>query len=82
MHLNQYFSNSGSIAIFNNIAQGGSISGRTGNSILMSDVLLRYECVISSSATSTLVRVIIFIDTEQVGDTNPAVADVLQSVIS
>ena len=73
-------SNTGSVAIFNNIAQGDSISGRTGNSILMSDVLLRYECVINSSAASTLVRVIVFIDTEQVGDTNPAVSDVLQSV--
>lgn len=60
------------------LAQGDSATGRTGNSILLRSLTYRFRLEVNSAVTlDTGVTVIIFIDTQQVSDTSPAVTDVL-----
>lgn len=62
------------------VAQGDDISGRTGNSFLLRSLSYRYKIIINPSVTAnTTVTVMLVQDTQQVGDTTPAVTDVLQS---
>lgn len=61
------------------IPQDDSVSGRTGNSILLSYVFIRGFLAVNASATSTLMRVLLVQDTQQIGDTTPGYTDVLNS---
>lgn len=72
--------NTGSIIRMVDIAQGDADGQRTGNSILLRGINLKLVFTQNVSATDTLYRIILFQDTQQVADTNPAVADVLESV--
>lgn len=61
------------------IAQGDTASGRTGNSILMKYMSLKFFLTINASATASLVRIVIFVDKQQVSDTSASTTDILQS---
>lgn len=70
---------SGSIVPFTAIAQGDNYNNRQGNSILAKYLFGRMEFVKNGSSNYTFIRVIFFRDTQQIGDTDPAVTDVLSS---
>ena len=72
--------NTGTIIPLTSIAQGDSSSGRTGNSILLKNIFLRIAANNNTAQANTFYRIIVFQDLQQVGDTNPAVSDVLESV--
>lgn len=73
-------SNSGSIIHLTAVGQGDSdVANRSGNSIFVRNLFARLSFERNASATNTFVRYIFFIDTQQVGDTNPTVATVLNS---
>jgi len=77
--LNPTINSSGSVTwVTNALAQGDAVANRTGNSILLKTIFLRGTINMSTSATSTFVRLIFFLDKENDGAT-PAVTDVLQS---
>jgi len=62
------------------IAQGDTNITRNGNSILVKDLYIYAKFEIDAdSVQNSQVRFIVFEDTQQVADTNPAVADVLDS---
>lgn len=70
---------SGVIVPITSIAQGDTSSGRTGNSILVRNIMFRVATAMHSAATNTFYRFMLIQDTQQVGDTSPAVTDVLES---
>lgn len=72
-------SSSGTVLHLTNIVQGDSDNNRTGNSIFLKSIFIRMVATLHASASSTFVRVILFKDTQQVGDTSPAVTDVLET---
>lgn len=77
----QTITNSGFITSLNAIDQDDTSSGRTGNSILVRNLAMRYKLEINSSVTlDTSVMLMLIQDTQQIGDTNPTLAGVLQSV--
>jgi len=71
--------NTGNITfVTSGLAQGDGVSDRTGNSILLKSIFMRGTINMSSSATTTFVRLLFFLDKENDGAT-PAVTDVLAS---
>lgn len=70
-------STSGNVILFNEIGQGDTDQTRSGNSILMRSLSLRGYIKSNASATSTRVRLVIFIDKQQISDTAPAQGDIL-----
>lgn len=76
----QTISNTGSVVALANIAQGDTDATRTGNSLLARKMFMRMTFTQAAAADDTLYRVIFFIDKQQVGDTSPAVSDVLDTV--
>lgn len=70
-------STSGNVILFNGIAQGDSDQTRDGNSVLMKSWLLRGNIVSNASAVSTRVRLVFFMDKQQIGDTAPSQSDIL-----
>ncbi|AYP28695.1 MAG: coat protein [Circoviridae sp.] len=73
-------SSTGTVTLLNGMAQNDTSSGRTGNSILMRNIFLRLGFQQHPSATSTTYRVMLVLDTQQVGDTSPAISDILETV--
>lgn len=71
-------STTGIVKHLTDIAQGDSDTGRTGNSILVRSLLNRVRFKINASATTTIVRFMLVIDTQQVADTTPVMLDILQ----
>lgn len=69
------YSNNGSVLHLTNIAQGDGDGQRTGNSIFVRNVSFRGTLVRASQ--DERVRVMLFIDKQQIGDTIPAPTDVL-----
>lgn len=61
------------------ISQGDLDTDRTGLSIYLSYVSLRLYFSVHASATSSIVRVILVQDKQQIGDTTPGMADVISS---
>lgn len=61
------------------IGQGDTTSGRTGNSILIRNIMLRFAIKQNAAAETTYYRLMLFCDTQQEGDTTPTVTDVLES---
>jgi len=59
------------------IAQGDGINQRTGNSILVNYIYMRTQIVLNASATTSMFRLLLIRDLQQVGDTAPALLDVL-----
>lgn len=72
-------SSSGTVFLLNGLAQGDTSSARTGNSVLMRNCHLRLGFAQNATAVTTFYRVILFWDTQQVGDTSPTVTDILES---
>lgn len=72
-------SNTGTIASLTNIGQGDGITSRTGNSILVRNLLIRLTLEQHATATKTFYRIMLVVDTQQIGDTAPGVTDVLES---
>ena len=64
----------------NGLPVGDSEGSRTGNSILMKYVYSKTVVSIHPSATFSRVRFVIVQDTQQIGDTQPALTDVYESV--
>lgn len=73
-------SSTGTVTLLNGMAQNDTASGRTGNSILMRNVFLRLGFQQHPSASSTTYRVMLVLDKQQVGDSNPTIADILETV--
>lgn len=69
--------NSGLLINYANIAQGDTQSTRTGSSILVNRIFKRFSLSIHASATNTFVRHIVFIDMQQIKDTDPVITDLL-----
>lgn len=69
----------GSILNLVSIAQADTAVTRTGNSILVRNILRRIRFTRNAAATTTVVRYMCFIDTQQIGDTSPGVTDVLEA---
>lgn len=76
----QAVANTGSIINILRIGQGDGDGGRTGNSVLVRNIFARFTFTQHASAIDTLYRMILFVDKQQIGDTSPAVSDVLDSV--
>lgn len=72
-------STSGTVIPLTSIAQGDTASGRTGNSILVRNVMIRIASAMHASATNTFFRFMLVQDMQQQGDTTPAVTDILES---
>lgn len=72
-------STSGTVIHLTGIANGDTLSTRTGSSILCKGLACRWYYTQHASATVTLLRVLFVQDRQQVGDTAPGVTDVLES---
>ena len=65
---------SGIVVPISNIPAGDDFFNRNGNSILAKYISMKFKAVINSSATHTLLRVLVFIDTQNQG-TTPTIND-------
>lgn len=72
-------SSTGTMVHLTAIAQGDTSSGRTGNSILARELMIRIALSQNATATQTFYRFMLVQDTQQIGDTTPGVTDVLES---
>lgn len=72
-------SSTGVVNNLTNIGQGDSVSTRTGNSIFVRSIFGRIAISHNNASNNTFHRIILFIDTQNVSDTSPAVTDVLQA---
>lgn len=73
-------STSGTITHLTAIAQGDAENQRSGNGILCRYILINAVMQLHASATNTTYRILIVSDSQQVGDSSPAISDVLNSV--
>lgn len=73
------FNTTGTIWSVSTVAQGTDYTERVGNSIKMQKIIVRWRVFKNGSATSSMVRVILFRDLDGYG-TAPTTADVLQTV--
>lgn len=70
--------NAGNITYLSGIAQGDGNVNRDGTSVLMKSLYMRWQINMHASAVNTVLRMIIFVDTENRGAL-PAVTDILQT---
>lgn len=70
----------GVVTLLNGMGQGDAASARTGNSILMRNVFLRLCFTQNAAAVTTIYRVMLVLDKQQVGDTLPTISDILETV--
>lgn len=61
------------------IGQDDTVSGRTGNSILVNSVSGRVSLSANATAVSNIVRVLLVVDRQQVADSSPAIGDILNT---
>lgn len=73
-------STTGVITHLTDIEVGDDVGKRTGNSILLRSFLRRIRFTKHASATTTFIRMMIVQDKQQVGDTTPAISDILEYV--
>ena len=62
------------------ITQGDGDNGRTGNSILLKSIFGRINVLQNSGAASTFYRMMVVCDKQQIGDTSPTIAQILDGV--
>ena len=67
----------GTVISLTDLAQGNDAGQRTGNSVLVKGIATKMVCRNSASSFNTTLRLMWFMDTQQVGDTSPSVTDVL-----
>lgn len=74
-------SSTGQVVHLTDVGQDDTSTGRTGNSILLRGININLECSMNASITNgeTYFRIIVFKDNQQIGDTTPAVTDILES---
>uniref|UniRef100_UPI004049BFEF hypothetical protein n=1 Tax=Flavobacterium sp. TaxID=239 RepID=UPI004049BFEF len=60
------------------IAQGDTDEGRTGNSILARSINAKISLIMDASATYDFVRVMVLFDLQQISDTPPTAANILE----
>lgn len=70
---------SGTVLSLNSIAQGDGNGQRTGNSIFMRKINAHFTVVNNTTAGIVFHRWILFIDTQQIGDTSPTATDLLET---
>lgn len=70
---------SGSITHLTGVGQGDDKNHRTGRSILARSLYMNMQIDANAAATFTHARIIVFMDTQQIADTNPTITDVLNS---
>lgn len=70
---------SGAVTHLNAIATGDGDGSRTGNSIFQKWLSLKLQAVPNATATQNVLRCMIVIDRQQVGDTAPGVSDILDT---
>lgn len=63
----------------NDLAIGDTDSTRTGNSVLMKDMSYRGIFYINPANTVSWLRMVILMDTQQIGDTTPAFNDIFEA---
>lgn len=69
----------GTVVALTNIAQGDTDATRTGNSIYVRQLMLRTTVTYNTAAAAPIrVRLLLFIDSQQIGDFPPAGTDVLE----
>ena len=67
----------GTIVPLTNIAIGDSAVTRTGNSLFVRSIVMNMNCSQNASALdNTFIRMVLFIDTQQVSDTTPVSGDI------
>lgn len=70
----------GTIVPLTNIAIGDSNVTRTGNSLFVRSIVMNMNCSQNASALdNTFIRMILFIDTQQVSDTTPVSGDIFNA---
>jgi len=67
------------IVQLNAIAQGDTAAQRTGQSILAKYLAIKFSLTTHATPQQTLVRIILFMDKQQVADTAPGTTDLLSS---
>lgn len=72
----------GQTITFTDIAESVTSIGRTGLDITGKSLSIRYNIMKNVSPSTTLCRLIVFRDRQQIADTNPSIDDVLQSTAS
>lgn len=72
--------NAGAVTHLTAVANGDTNSTRTGNSILAHNLEVNLSILKHASSVGGIVRIIIFVDKQQVADSSPTVATVLNSV--
>lgn len=72
-------SSAGTITHLTAVPEGDTQGARDGLSILANGNYLSGEVTINASATATFLRIMLVVDKQQVSDTAPAVADVIDS---
>lgn len=72
----------GAIVHMTAIAQGDDVDGRDGNSILAKYTTHHLQMSMNPSATGTIIRIMLFIDTESTAGTPPTLAQLLQTASS
>jgi len=70
----------GTITLLNGMAQNDTSSGRTGNSILMRNCFMRLVFTQNTAAVTTIYRVMLVLDKQQITDSNPLMSDILESL--
>lgn len=70
---------SGGISGLYGITQGVDKADRVGNSILAKYISANLSFINGATSVPTFIRLMYFIDRQQIGDTSPAVTDVLES---
>lgn len=69
----------GSLVHLSGIANGDTESTRTGNSIFIKSLYFRIGMELAAADLTSFVRIILFIDKQQIADTAPTKADLIQA---
>lgn len=69
----------GSVFHLSALAEGDSDNARTGNSIMGKYLTVRYTCIKHASASATNVRMLIVRDNQQIADSSPTIAQLLDT---
>ncbi len=72
-----FITDAGVVLPLSQIPQGDGIANRDGNSVKATYLGLRLNLVQHDSATSTLTRVIVVMDNQQIADSTPVITDLL-----
>jgi len=73
-------SSTGFVTHLTAISQDDTVSGRTGNSLLLRNISMRFKIEVNPSVTTNSSLLLMLVkDTQQIGDTTPSITDILAS---